>query len=464
MTFILGLTGERIPSKYMPNYKPQKKAIAVGEKLLNRYNCTGCHVLAMPKYTLAEGTKTLDALPDFLTNVSAAYGKRSSDYLALYGPANPAFAEVGGLKFDPAIQDFRLEPTMVKNKDGKYVIPEGEKLAPADAKTTMTLSSETEGKPITIEGMPTAEDEGKIYVQLWRPATIRGFAFNTGDIIAVDKTKVQVTPAEGGDFAWLYAAVTADKTGNPFAPIWNRLPPPLLREGLKVQTPWLTSFLKDPYMIRPATNLRMPKFHYGTTPEEPLTSEGMAVSHAGIAAKEQIRGETRDLANYFAAKDGAEFPYQDIPERERAYLATQEKAHKDYLAGGWTIITKGLCIQCHAIGPYKPATGGQNVNGPDLGQVAPRFRPDYLREWLGRPERLVPYSAMPQNIVPTNNPPAPGAPKSFVGKPADQVRAMRDMLLNYVTAVEQQLAGAKPAETPKASDNPTAKPAEGGQD
>ena len=145
----------------------------------------------------------------------------------------------------------------------------------------------------------------------------------------------------------------------------------------------------------------------------------------------------------------AEFPYQDIPERERPYLDAREKAHKDYLAGGWQIITKGLCVQCHAIGTYKPATGGQNVNGPDLRQVAPRFRQGYLYEWLAQPSRLVPYTAMPQNIPP-QGPPPPGVPKSFEGRPSDQVRAMRDTLLNYVTAVEQQLASgsAKPDDAP----------------
>ena len=68
-----------------------------------------------------------------------------------------------------------------------------------------------EGKPVTIEGMPTGEDEGKVFVQLWRPVIIRGHAFNTGDSIAVQKDKVEFTPAEGGDFAWLYATVTAEK-------------------------------------------------------------------------------------------------------------------------------------------------------------------------------------------------------------------------------------------------------------
>ena len=62
---------------------------------------------------------------------------------------------------------------------------------------------------------------------------------------------------------------------------------------------------------------------------------------------------------------------------------------------------------------------------------------------------------MPQNIPP-ERPAAAAVPKTFEDQPLDMVRAMRDTLLNYVNAVEQQLAGAKPADAkpagaPKAS-------------
>ena len=58
-----------------------------------------------------------------------------------------------------------------------------------------------------------------------------------------------------------------------------------------------------------------------------------------------------------AAVDGAEFPYQEIDERERSYLSRLEAKRPDYLNAGWLLMTKGLCVQCHAIGANKP-TGG----------------------------------------------------------------------------------------------------------
>ncbi len=117
------------------------------------------------------------------------------------------------------------------------------------------------------------------------------------------------------------------------------------------------------------------------------------------------------------------------------------------------------CIQCHAIGQYKPTGGEQVVNGPDLRQVSTRFRPEFLESWIANPKRLVPYTAMPQNVAPHGQPQIP-VPKTFENQPIEMVRAIRDTLLNYTNVVEQQLAaGAKPAApaaTPPAAAAPPA--------
>ena len=109
------------------------------------------------------------------------------------------------------------------------------------------------------------------------------------------------------------------------------------------------------------------------------------------------------------------------------------------------------CLQCHAIGQFKPSGGDQVVNGPDLRGVAPRFRPDYLLAWIANPRRLIPFTAMPQNIAPHGTVQIL-VPKTFENKPFDMVKAVRDTLLNYVNAVELQLASsgrdATPAGTP----------------
>jgi mono/diheme cytochrome c family protein len=395
MTFILGLTGEKVSAKYVAHnrYNEAKKSVAQGAKVLNRFNCAGCHVLEMPKFTIPAGTKVAEAFSDFKTNLRSSYTSRGTDYLKEFYP---------GLAFDA---DKKLSADQIEASLG---------IKPDD------------GSPVTIEGMPTGLFENELSVQLWQPVTIRGYTFNVGDTVTLDQTKIQKTPAVGGDFAWLYSTFDSERTGKSIDTFWNRLPPPLLREGNKVQTPWLMSFLKDPYAIRPAAQLRMPRFHYGKSETEPSR-------------------ETEELSNYFAARDHAEFPYQAIPERTNAYLSSKEKEHSNYLSAGWTMMANKAspCIQCHAIGTFKPTGGAEVVNGPDLRQVGSRFRPGFLETWIANPRRLVPYTAMPQNVGPHGKIQIP-VPKEFEGKSIDVVRAIRDTLLNYINAVEQQLVSTKP--------------------
>jgi cbb3-type cytochrome oxidase cytochrome c subunit len=395
MTFVLGLTGEKIGAKYLAKnrYDDVQTALAKGGKVLNRYNCTGCHVLEMPKFEISQGTRVAEAFSDFKGNVRASYTQRTTDYLAeLYPP----------LTHDP---QRKLDADNIERELG--IVPD-------------------DGSPVTIEGMPTQLFENDLTVQLWKPVTIRGYTFNIGDNVTLDQTKIRKFPAVGGDFPWLYATYAQERRGEAFEGFWNRLPPPLVREGNKVQTPWFALFLRDPYMMRPAAQLRMPRFHYGKI--------------VGVPSR-----ETEDLADYFAARDGAEFPYQTIPQQQVGYIAELDKVHPDYLGAGWSMMAnKGSpCIQCHAIGQFKPTGGDQVVNGPDLKQVATRFRPEFLEKWIANPKRLVPYTAMPQNVAP-HGPLQIPVPKTFENRPIDMVRSIRDTLLNYINVVEQQLAGAKP--------------------
>ncbi|QEH36868.1 Cytochrome c [Aquisphaera giovannonii] len=425
MTFILGLTGEKIASRYLAKtrYNEVKTALAKGSKVLNRYNCAGCHVLEMPKFIVPEGTKVADAFTDFKTNVRSSYNARAGDYIP------QIYAD---LQFDPA-----------KKLDAQNVEQE------------LGLKPDEGTAPVTIEGMPIGLFEDELTVQLWKPVTIRGYTFNIGDNVTLDRTKIRQVPAVGGDFAWLFSTVAQEKAGTSFEAFWNRLPPPLLREGNKVQTPWLALFLLDPYAIRPAAQLRMPRFHYGKA--------------MGTRSR-----ETEEIADYFAARDGAEFPYQTIPQHQAGYIAERNGAHPNYLGAGWSMMANksSPCIQCHAVGPYKPTGGEQVVNGPDLRQVASRFRPGFLETWIANPKRLVPYTAMPQNVAPRGDVQLP-VPKTFEKQPLEMVRAIRDTLLNYANVVEQQLAaGANPqppaAAQPGAQPSPTAsappaRPTGGGQ-
>ena len=93
MTFVLGLTGERIDC---PVPRPRRTTSRRRSRwprapsVLNRYNCTGCHVLEMPKFTVPEGLKVAEAFTDFKSNVRSSYNGRANDYLARVLPQSQA--------------------------------------------------------------------------------------------------------------------------------------------------------------------------------------------------------------------------------------------------------------------------------------------------------------------------------------------------------------------------------------
>ncbi len=57
VTFIVGLTGEKVPAKFKRNFSERDRAIIDGTFLIRRYNCVGCHPFTLEKLTLADGTK-----------------------------------------------------------------------------------------------------------------------------------------------------------------------------------------------------------------------------------------------------------------------------------------------------------------------------------------------------------------------------------------------------------------------
>src|SRR5262249_6855712 len=88
------------------------------------------------------------------------------------------------------------------------------------------------------------------------------------------------------------------------------LPPPLLREGEKVQPGWLFQFLRNPFVIRPMVVLRMPRFNMSDD-------------------------EAMDLVNYFAAADkvsnpgiGLRYPYiNPFPQRQESYWDAESQRY-----------------------------------------------------------------------------------------------------------------------------------------
>jgi hypothetical protein len=244
---------------------------------------------------------------------------------------------------------------------------------------------------------------------LWKDVLLEGKPWLVGakNPLVPENRVVAQHAGRGGDLGrWIYPAVVADELKvNPNAKAdeaWGWLPPPLIGEGQKVQTRWLHDFLLEPYAIRPAVVLRMPKFNMGAP-------------------------EASRLVDFFAARDDATAPYEFDARTSADYLSAQEMNHHNRLLDALKIVTdNNYCVKCHLVGDFTPA-GSPRALAPQMDRVNERLRPDYVHRWVGNPKRILPYTGMPVNI-----PFDKAVSQSlFTGTSEEQLDGVVDLLMNW---------------------------------
>ena len=410
-TFVLGLVAEPPAEKYIYTPDVRDSNRIEGEFLLAKYNCTSCHMVELPKITFGA---------DFDEDI--------------FPPADQGLDHEAGIQLLLSRQNPRM--ALTGERQSFTVLDEQVELPLASFHGMEVVSADPEDFPedqaatfATWEVIDFSDDQEK------------PMRFLPGSQITVPSQKlVEVQPARGGVFAeWLVDHLmqqrlgkTRDLAGRSLA--WQDSPPPLYQEGFKVQTSWLHNFLLNPMQVRNTTVLRMPKFN--------MSSEEAAV-----------------LANYFAAVDGAPFPYNNDNATAANYLAGREaelkasgvlKPDESYLNQAWQTLnglSDGLhsptngntakCAGCHSVGGLEYVKDLTSTTptpqGPDLRRVQERLRPDWVQLWLYNPKWTTPYTSMPNNF-PANT--TGQVPQLFGGEPGQQVIGVRDALMNYSRLIE----------------------------
>jgi hypothetical protein len=282
------------------------------------------------------------------------------------------------------------------------------------------------GKPqyVDEDGVPIEEDDAEAVphrpFMLWKDVLVDGTPrIVGGPNVMVPNEALEAGrhyPANGGDLArLLFPVVIADeKEINPNVKpddAWGWLPPPLVGEGKKVQSGWLHKFLLNPAPIRPAAVLRMPKFNFQSS-------------------------EASALVNYFAAVDGADYPYIYDPRLDESSVTTAEATHPGHLEGAMKIVTNNnYCVKCHLVGGYSPP-GNPKALAPQLEVVHERLRPDYVHNWIANPKRYLPYTGMPVNI-PFDK---PVSQDLYHGTSDQQLDALTDLLMHYDRFAKRNLS------------------------
>lgn len=387
MTFVLGLVAEPPADEFVYHADARNQAIADGRDVLDKFNCGGCHILEFEQYSF-----------EYDPNRDPFDSKRSLP------PNEYAF-------FSPHFSTAEIVKSEQTNSRGM-----------GHASIVAWPVKDEQGNIQEIEDF---DDETKMlrFYELWRDEVINGQPWFTSEQVIVGADNVTGhRPFVGGDFArYLHPVALAMERKNnaaaKFADAWGWVPPPLLREGEKVQPNWLYDFLINPYPIRPAAVLRMPKF--SLSPDD-----------------------TQKLVDYFAAKDSAQYPYEYDQRTQPHYLEAENSRFPNRLEQALAIITNGnYCIKCHKLGDYSPE-GSKFAQAPNLDRVYQRIRPEFLQEWLANPKRLLPYTGMPVNF-PTDKPVDPKGfkdPGQLIteGTAPEQLEAVVDLLLNYDNYMSNQ--------------------------
>jgi cytochrome c2 len=396
ITFVLGLVSEPPADKFVYHPNAQQLAVIEGRTVLDRFNCAGCHTLRMETWDVAFHDGDFESPVDVV------------DFPFL----------------EKHFSDVEIAQSVTPDSRGRL----------HTRLSGMPVMNEETGQPlrVDIDGIPLEPDDAEsdpfYRFTLYRDTLIDGESWFMGiQDPMVPGSRTSYGPAEGNAFpAWggdlarylFPKAIAHAKLTNPQvkgAEAWGWLPPPLMNEGEKVQPGWLHAFLMDPIAIRPAVVMRMPNFR-------------MSSDEAG------------KLVNYFAAASGVGYPYEYNEQQRQSYLAAQEADRPERLAEAMNIVVDGnYCVKCHAVEDFQPQ-GDPTTFGPNLANVHPRLRPEFIRDWVANPKRILPYTGMPVNIP--FNPEAENlggvAQKLFSGTSIEQLKGLVDLLMNFDTYAKRQ--------------------------
>jgi cytochrome c551/c552 len=162
----------------------------------------------------------------------------------------------------------------------------------------------------------------------------------------------------------------------------QRRAPHLDGEGARVQPEWLFDFLRDPqtHAIRPWLH---PEWVWGD--EVPDDKRALRMPTFNLTPEQWTA-----IVRYFSTWDKRSYPFQvpkarQLDKQERLYTLTHMNSPQ-----------AGNCLSCHFHGEF-PLDRGK----ADLGKMAPNFdivrkrlRPEWVKNWLLRPQNYLSYTKM----------------------------------------------------------------------
>lgn len=179
-------------------------------------------------------------------------------------------------------------------------------------------------------------------------------------------------------------------------------PPNLNTEGAKTQPEWLYRFLNAPTEIRPWLNVRMPTFGFDD---------------------EQLNA----LTAYFSSLDAAAYPFDDK-------FTVAHEYPPELVDAGRTLAQGQLqCFRCHVQEGVPPAGQAPDQWAPDLALAAQRLRYEWIQDWIADPQSIFPGTKMPQYWQELDTPSlftAPNGSPVLDGNTRQQIEALAAYIMS----------------------------------
>jgi cbb3-type cytochrome oxidase cytochrome c subunit len=277
MTFVLGLVAEPIPLKYVHKPGTDRLAEVKGRQVLDKYNCAGCHQVQPGRYEFKKTPATLEKLQTAFERAKNTYG--SDHFFADHNawvPRPQPFAD--------RFVAFGVQP---RETDEGFVVRLAEALRFTGTDGATRDLRQSGSAIIAPEDLIDRSDP-------WG---------GTFPEIIIGRPGKQTEPRYPDEPIGYLATHYEQRFGDKPDDARSALPPPLVREGERVQPRWLYQFLLNPQPIRPQSFmlLRMPRFNM--SPDEAMT----LVNYFGAVSR---------LSNPDA---NVTLPYLKIDQRESAY-------------------------------------------------------------------------------------------------------------------------------------------------
>ncbi len=280
MTFILGLVAEPVPLTYVNRPAPERLAEVKGRQVLEKYNCGGCHQIQPGRYEFKKSKEGTQQLATAFETVSKTLG---SDH---YFPNHNAWAGKPS-PFPDRYVAYGVQPREgVNNPVLSVRLAEALRFTGADGAT---------------HDLPQSANAYILPEEILSQNDSFGGAFS--DLLIGGRAGKASEARYTGEPVNYLASRYEQRFDAKVDDARSVLPPPLVREGERVQPRWLYQFLLNPTPVRPQSNmlLRMPRFNMSA-------DESMAlVNYFGAVSK---------LSNPDA---NLTFPYLKIDQRESSY-------------------------------------------------------------------------------------------------------------------------------------------------